>query len=43
MGRRVDVVAVEVSSVDEELALDVLIVANAAPWRLVGGGGGGAF
>lgn len=41
VGRRA--VAVEESSVEDEFALEVLIVDNAAPWRLVGGGGGGAF
>lgn len=37
------VVAADESSVEEELALEVLIVDRVAPWRLVGGGGGGAF
>lgn len=41
VGRRA--VADEESSVEDEFALEVLIVDSVAPWRLVGGGGGGAF
>lgn len=31
------------SSLEEELALEVFMVERALPWRLEGGGGGGAF